>query len=81
MRGIKFAALLVVLACSPKRYALNQVADALSDTGEGSAFARDDDPELVRDAVPFALKMMESLSDALDDHAGLRLGMARGFTK
>ena len=81
MRAIKFAAFLLLLACSPKRYALNQVADALSDTGEGSAFARDDDPELVRDAVPFALKMMESLSDVLDDHAGLRLGMARGFTR
>ena len=81
MRAIKFAALLLVLACSPKRYALNQVADALSDTGEGSAFARDDDPELVSDAVPFALKMMESLSDELDDHARLRLGMARGFTQ
>ena len=71
----------MLVACSPKRYALNQVADAISSTGEGSAFARDDDPELVRDAVPFALKMMESLSDQLDDHVGLRLGMARGFTQ
>lgn len=73
--------LLLLLACSPKRYALNQVAAALTATGEGSAFARDDDPELVRDAVPFALKTMESLSDQLDDHVGLRLGMARGFTQ
>ena len=81
MRAIKFAPLLLVLACSPKRYALNRVADALSSTGGGSAFARDDDPELIRDAVPFALKMMESLSDELDDHVGLRLGMARGFTQ
>jgi len=80
LRAIKFS-LLLVLACSPKRYALNQVADAISSTGEGSAFARDDDPELVRDAVPFALKMMESLSDPLDDHVGLRLGMARGFAQ
>ena len=80
MRAIKFS-LLLVLACSPKRYALNQVADAISSTGEGSALARDDDPELVRDAVPFALKMMESLSDRLDDHVGLRLGMARGFAQ
>jgi predicted anti-sigma-YlaC factor YlaD len=76
-----FALLVGVLACSPKRYALNSVADALSSNGEGGAFARDDDPELVRDAVPFALKTMESLSDNLDDHVGLRLGMARGFTQ
>ena len=81
MRAFKLAPLVVLLACSPKRYALNQVADALAATGEGGAFARDDDPELVRDAVPFALKTMESLSNQLDDHVGLRLGMARGFTQ
>jgi len=72
---------LLALACSPKHYALEKTADALSSTGEGGAFARDDDPELVRDAVPFALKTMESLADQLDDHVGLRLGMARGFTQ
>ena len=83
MRAIQIAPLplLLVLGCSPKRYALSHVADALSDTGEGSAFARDDDPELVRDAVPFALKTMETLSDQLDDHVGLRLALARGFTQ
>jgi predicted anti-sigma-YlaC factor YlaD len=81
LRAIIFGPLLLLLACSPKRYALNQVADALSSTGEGGAFARDDDPELVREAVPFALKTMESLSDKLEDHVGLRLGMARGFTQ
>jgi predicted anti-sigma-YlaC factor YlaD len=81
LRAFLCGPLLLLLACSPKRYALNSVADALSATGEGSAFARDDDPELVKDAVPFALKTMESLSDQLDDHVGLRLGMARGFTQ
>lgn len=80
MRPI-FLALLLLLACSPRRYALEKTADALSANGEGGAFARDDDPELVRDAVPFALKTMESLADQLDDHVGLRLGMARGFTQ
>ena len=69
------------LACSPKRIALNSVADALSTTGDGGAFARDDDPELIAQAVPFALKTMESLSDSLEDHVGLRLAMARGFTQ
>jgi predicted anti-sigma-YlaC factor YlaD len=79
LRAIKFAPLFLLLACSPKRYALSHVADAIADTGEGSAVARDDDPELVRDAIPFALLTMESLSDQLDDHVGLRLAMARGF--
>ena len=73
--------LLPLLACSPRHYALTKTADALSADGEGGAYARDDDPELVRDAVPFALKTMEGLSDQLDDHVGLRLAMARGFTQ
>lgn len=73
--------LVACLACSPKRIALNSVADALSATGDGGAFARDDDPELVAQAVPFALKTMESLGDSLQDHVGLRLAMARGFTQ
>ena len=80
MRAINFGLLLLALACSPKRYALNQIADSLSGTGEDSAFSRDDDPELVQDAIPFALKTMESLAMKLDDHVGLRLGMASGFT-
>jgi predicted anti-sigma-YlaC factor YlaD len=83
LRPAKFSPLLVlvVAACSPKTYALRQVADAISFTGEGSALARDDDPDLVRDAVPFALKTMESLADRLPDHLPLRLAMARGFTQ
>lgn len=82
LRAIKFLPVfLAAVACSPKRYALNQVAGALSSSGEGGAFARDDDPELVRDAVPFALKTMESLADQLPDDVGLRLGLARGFTQ
>ena len=80
MRPIQFAPLLLVLACSPTRFALNKMADSLS-SDEGTSFSRDDDPELVRDAVPFALKTMEGLSDQLDDHVGLRLAMARGFTQ
>lgn len=82
MRPLKFVPLLaIVVACSPKRYALNQVANALSSSGEGGAFARDDDPELVRDAVPFGLKTMESLADELPEDVGLRLALARGFTQ
>jgi len=83
LRPAKFSPLLALwlAACSPKTYALRQVADAISVTGEGSALARDDDPDLIRDAVPFALKLMESLGDRLPDHLLLRLAMARGFTQ
>lgn len=81
MRPFNFVLLLAALACSPRHYALVQVAGALSSSGEGGAFARDDDPELVRDAVPFALKTMESLADQLPDDLELRLGLARGYTQ
>lgn len=82
LRALKLAPLLLAaVACSPRRYALRQVAVALSSGGEGGAFARDDDPELVRDAVPFALKTMESLAEELPDDVPLRLGLARGFTE
>jgi len=58
---------------------LTKAADGLS-SGTGGAFARDDDPEFVRDAIPFALKTMESLADQLPDHAPLRVSLASGFT-
>jgi predicted anti-sigma-YlaC factor YlaD len=82
LRPIKFVPLLALAAaCSPSHYALTKVAGALSDNGEGGAFARDDDPEFISDAVPFALKTMESLADQLPDDVGLRTAMARGFTQ
>src|ERR1051325_10752899 len=57
-----FTAFLLCLAgtgCSIRRFALNQAADALA--GSGTAFASDDDPDLIRAAAPFSLKLMESL--------------------
>lgn len=67
------------LACSPKTIALRTTADGLSSQSAGT-FARDDDPELIRVATPFALKTMESLADELEDHLGLRIALASGFT-
>jgi predicted anti-sigma-YlaC factor YlaD len=74
-------ALVAVLAsgCSVKRLALKGVADTLSDSG--STFASDDDPELVRAAVPFSLKLMESVLEALPEHRGLLLSACSGFTQ
>jgi predicted anti-sigma-YlaC factor YlaD len=57
-------------------------ADALASSGTGGgAFARDDDPELVGDALPFALKTMEALLDETPDHRGLLIGLAAGFVQ
>jgi predicted anti-sigma-YlaC factor YlaD len=65
--------------CSVKRVAIGGLADALSAGGEG--FATDDDPELIRAAVPFSLKTMESLLAEVPEHRGLLLSACSGFTQ
>ncbi len=66
--------------CSIKRMAINSLGDALA-SGSSSTFARDEDPELVRDATPFALKTIEGLIDASPRHVGLLTAAASGFTQ
>lgn len=68
-----------LLACSPRSYIVSRMAEAVSSGGD--VFARDDDPELVRDAVPFALKAMESLLASSPDHKGLLTALCKGFTQ
>src|SRR5262245_33363955 len=51
------AASLFHSGCSMKRFAVNKLGDALA--GGGTTFASDDDPELIKSAVPFSLKLME----------------------
>jgi predicted anti-sigma-YlaC factor YlaD len=65
--------------CSIKRMAVNKAGDALA--GGGTTFASDDDPELVKAAVPFSLKLMESLLAESPRHEGLLLAAASGFTQ
>ncbi len=79
MKGLLVPAALALLAtgCSIKGMAVNAVADALSE--QGSVFARDEDPELVREAIPFGLKTYESILEAAPDHKGLLLATGSGF--
>jgi predicted anti-sigma-YlaC factor YlaD len=65
--------------CSIKRMAVNRVGDALA--AGGSTFASDNDPELVKAAVPFSLKLMESLLAESPEHPGLLFATASGFTQ
>jgi predicted anti-sigma-YlaC factor YlaD len=53
--------------------AINAVSDALTSQGSGSVFTGDNDPELVGDAIPFAIKMYEALLEQNLDHEGLIL--------
>jgi len=65
--------------CSIKRLAVNKLGDALA--GGGTTFASDDDPELVKAAVPFSLKLMEGLLAESPKHKGLLFATASGFTQ
>jgi predicted anti-sigma-YlaC factor YlaD len=80
MRSRLLGTVLVLCAggCSLRSIALNSLADAMSSTG--NVYARDDDPQLVRDALPVLLKTMEQLYDALPAHVGIRLALTRSFT-
>jgi predicted anti-sigma-YlaC factor YlaD len=68
--------------CSPRALATGMIANALSsDPSGGGVYAQDDDPELVRAAVPFGLKTMEGLLASHPDHEGLLTALASGFTQ
>jgi predicted anti-sigma-YlaC factor YlaD len=71
-------AVLLLTACSIKRTAVNILGDALA--GGSSACSSDNDPELVRQAIPFGLKTLESLLQVSPEHKGILLSAASGFT-
>jgi len=73
------AAVMALCGCSVRHFALNQVGDALA--GSGTTFSSDDDPDLVRAAVPFSLKLMEAVLAESPRHEGLLLAAASGFTE
>ncbi len=82
--SLAVALLLLALFAGPgctalKHTAINQVGNALAESGTG--FAADDDPELIRAAAPFSLKLIESLLAETPAHRGLRLAAASGFTQ
>jgi predicted anti-sigma-YlaC factor YlaD len=67
------------VSCSFKRFAVNKLGDALSESG--ATYASDEDPELIREALPFSLKLVESLLAQSPDHRGLLVAAASGFTQ
>jgi predicted anti-sigma-YlaC factor YlaD len=71
-------AALFLSGCSIKRIAVNKLGNALA--GGGSTFTSDEDPELVGQALPFSLKLIESLLAESPRHKGLLLAAASGFT-
>src|ERR1700690_4018881 len=65
--------------CSIKKIAVNKLGDSLA--SGGTTFASDDDPDLVGEALPFSLKLMESLLAESPKHRGLLLAASSGFTQ
>lgn len=72
------AATFVSLGCS--HIAVSLIGSSLSG-GDGSLFSNEDDPELVREALPFGLKTMEALISASPNDEDLLLVAASGFTQ
>jgi len=70
---------LLSAGCSVERFATNKLADTLS--GSGTTYAADEDPELVGAALPFSLKLMESVLASTPAHRGLLTATAAGFTQ
>ena len=67
----------LISACSLKTYAVNMVGDALA--SGNSVYETDDDLELVGEALPFGLKLTETLLTESPSHEGLLLTACRGF--
>src|SRR5262249_31525327 len=70
---------LLFSGCSFKKAAANKLGDALSSSG--TTFSSDDDLELIRAAVPFSLKLMESVLSQTPHHQGLLFATASGFAQ
>ena len=62
---------LFIPACSINKMAVNAVSDTLTKEGSANVFTGDSDPRLVGDALPFTIKMYESLLASNPGHQGL----------
>jgi predicted anti-sigma-YlaC factor YlaD len=65
--------------CSVKKFAINKLGDSLA--SGGTTYASDDDPDLVGEALPFSLKLIESLLAESPQHQGLLFAASSGFTQ
>jgi predicted anti-sigma-YlaC factor YlaD len=71
--------LMATAGCSVKKYAIRKMGDSLA--GSGSTFSSDDDPELIRSAAPFSMKLLETLLAEDPKNKNLLLAATKGFTQ
>ena len=64
---------LLLSACSIEKLALKKVSRMLTSSSGADVFTTDNDPDFVGQALPFAVKLYETLLAALPDDPGLRL--------
>ena len=65
--------------CSIQKTAMNQIGNTLASAG--TTFSSEPDPELAKDAIPFTLKLVESVLEETPNHARLRTAAAAYFTQ
>ncbi len=66
--------------CSVKDFAIKEIASSLAE-GSGSAFAQEADITFAGEAIPFSLKLVESLLAAQPDNPDLLVAASAGFTQ
>lgn len=77
---LQFILLIVLSGCSSiERAGINMISDVMAGEGSSELFTGDDDPELVKDALPFILKMYEMLVGKNPDDAELLLATGSTF--
>ena len=71
---------LTISSCrSVDEMAINKISEILSSDSGAGVFTRDDDPQFVADALPFAMKMYEMLIEMNPDDVDLRLAAGKTF--
>ena len=74
-----FLSITFVSGCSVRKFAVNKLGDSLAESG--TTFAADNDPELIGQALPFSLKLIEGLLAESPSHRGLLYAAASGYTQ
>lgn len=73
------AAVFFCNGCSMQKVLANKLGSTLA--SGGTTFSSDDDPELVGGALPFSLKLMETVLAETPQHVALLVATSRGFTQ
>ena len=76
---VMIALLFACAACTPSHLLADRLGQMLASSG--TVFAADDDPELIRDAMPFSLKLIDGALAQNPRHPELLAAAARSYTQ